>query len=194
MKNDFQVKPHQEVSLKVKHFLPPHTPDPEIHVMELSDELLQHTGSLSNLLMSDTEVSDGMYSAMNTSRMHSYSNSMATSRLGAPIHPHHGFHNHNGQPHYGGLYDQNDINYLRLRLHDNEGMTSDTDAYNNNNNRNTVVHNNYMNGLSPSTEEENGAMNKKTVKKISDRQKDVANFAAANLSHAVNGGKYFHLN
>nr|XP_053640589.1 uncharacterized protein LOC128694480 [Cherax quadricarinatus] len=57
-RNFTQVKPHQEHVVKVKSFLPPHAAEPEIHVLELSEELLRYAPSLSNLLASDNEFSD----------------------------------------------------------------------------------------------------------------------------------------
>ncbi|KAK7070318.1 spermatogenesis-associated C-terminus, partial [Halocaridina rubra] len=57
-RNFTQVKPHQEHVVKVKSFLPPNAEEPEIHVMELSEEILRYAPSLSNLLASDTEASD----------------------------------------------------------------------------------------------------------------------------------------
>lgn len=44
--------------VKVKNFLPPHAEEPEIHILEISEELLRYAPSLSNLLASDNEVSD----------------------------------------------------------------------------------------------------------------------------------------
>ncbi|XP_064085152.1 high mobility group nucleosome-binding domain-containing protein 5-like [Macrobrachium nipponense] len=57
-RNFTQVKPHQEQMVKAKNFLPPHAEEPEIHIMELSEELLRYAPSLSNLLASDTELSE----------------------------------------------------------------------------------------------------------------------------------------
>lgn len=53
-----QVKPRQEYVVKVKNFLPPHADEPEIHILEISEELLRYAPSLSNLIASDNEVSD----------------------------------------------------------------------------------------------------------------------------------------
>ena len=53
-----QVKPHQEYVVKVKSFLPPRAEEPEIHILEISEELLKYAPSLSNLLASDNEFSD----------------------------------------------------------------------------------------------------------------------------------------
>lgn len=53
-----QVKPHQEYVVKVKNFLPPRAEEPEIHILEISEELLRYAPSLSNILASDNEFSD----------------------------------------------------------------------------------------------------------------------------------------
>ncbi|XP_076052807.1 uncharacterized protein LOC143032223 [Oratosquilla oratoria] len=57
-RNFTQVKTHQEHQLKAKHFLPPFASDPEVHILELSESLLLKNPSLSNLVLSDAELSD----------------------------------------------------------------------------------------------------------------------------------------
>jgi hypothetical protein len=51
------VKPYQEGVVKVKNFLPPKAPEPEIHILEISEELLRNASSLGSLVLSD-ELSD----------------------------------------------------------------------------------------------------------------------------------------
>ncbi|KAK8377437.1 hypothetical protein O3P69_013816 [Scylla paramamosain] len=57
-RNFTQVKPHQEYVVKVKNFLPPRAEEPEIHILEISEALLRYAPSLSNILVSDNEISD----------------------------------------------------------------------------------------------------------------------------------------
>ncbi|XP_050725498.1 spermatogenesis-associated protein 1-like [Eriocheir sinensis] len=57
-RNFTQVKPRQEYVVKVKNFLPPQADEPEIHILEISEELLRYAPSLSNLIASDNEMSD----------------------------------------------------------------------------------------------------------------------------------------
>ncbi|KAA0186993.1 hypothetical protein HAZT_HAZT003036 [Hyalella azteca] len=59
-RNFTQVKPYQEGVVKVKNFLPPKAPEPEIHILEISEELLRNASSLGSLVLSD-ELSDSQF-------------------------------------------------------------------------------------------------------------------------------------
>ncbi|KAL7640933.1 UNVERIFIED_CONTAM: hypothetical protein RMT77_008070 [Armadillidium vulgare] len=64
-RNFTQVKKHQESILKVKHFLPPQAIEPEIHILEVSEDLIKKSGSVPNLLLSESDYSDhGALSAL----------------------------------------------------------------------------------------------------------------------------------
>ncbi|RXG67166.1 hypothetical protein Avbf_15403 [Armadillidium vulgare] len=57
--------PHFYVYIRIKHFLPPQAIEPEIHILEVSEDLIKKSGSVPNLLLSESDYSDhGALSAL----------------------------------------------------------------------------------------------------------------------------------